>query len=555
MTVACVSLPIAADTAFDYWVPAGLAVERGSLVRVRLGRRPLVGVVVDIADATDVSREKLQPIAAVLGGMPALSGDLLDLGRFVSDYYQEPLGRVLAQMLPPFGAGDAGVAGRTRTVPAAYRLTEEGRNALSGELARAPRARALYEQWRNAPDWLLTAEATALLPPHLKRTLRRWRDAGWAEDVAVPLPFSPDASAAGSVLLNAEQRSAVAAIDAAHDRFAPFLLEGVTGSGKTEVYLAAAAACIARGRQALLLVPEINLTPQFAQRIAATLPGRRTVTLHSRLAAGERRRHWRQPPTARPTSCSARGLPCSRRCRGSASSSSTKSTIRRSSSRRASVTTAAMSRSGGRDSVACRSCWAAQRHRWRRSCMRSEAATACSRYRNARWRRRGFRGLRFFPCREGAAADGVGERLLAAIEMRLARGEQSLVFINRRGFAPSLLCAACGWQAGCTRCSARLVVHRDAGALALPSLRLRRDASARMSRMRQCRPPASGPRHAAAGARAGRCGFLPRGSRESIATARAASARSQRCATRSKQASSTSSSARRCWPRATTSRA
>ncbi len=95
-------------------------------------------------------------------------------------------------------------------------------------------------------------------------------------------------------MLNEDQRKAVAAIEAARDGFAPFLLEGVTGSGKTDVYLAAAAACIARGRQALLLVPEINLTPQFAQRIAEMLPGRRTVTLHSRLAAGTRRRCWRE---------------------------------------------------------------------------------------------------------------------------------------------------------------------------------------------------------------------------------------------------------------------
>ena len=94
--------------------------------------------------------------------------------------------------------------------------------------------------------------------------------------------------------LNAEQQRAVAAIAQAHGRFAPFLLDGITGSGKTEVYLAAAARCIAGGHQALLLVPEINLTPQLLQRIASALPRRRAVTLHSGLPAAMRRRHWRE---------------------------------------------------------------------------------------------------------------------------------------------------------------------------------------------------------------------------------------------------------------------
>ncbi len=464
MTIVRVAVPMATEAAFDYWVPAGLAVEPGSLVRVRLGRRPLVGVVVDIVQTAGVPREKLQPLAAIIGDMPALSADLLALARFVADYYQEPLGRVLAQMIPPFGAS-SGSEGRARAFPVAQRLTGEGRIALPRELARAPRARSLYERWREAPGALLTAEDVALLPPHLKRTLRAWARAGWVEEAAVASDSAPRASGAAGMRLNPEQRRAVAAIDAAGDAYAPFLLEGVTGSGKTEVYLAAAAACIARGRQALLLVPEINLTPQFARRIADMLPGRRTVTLHSRLAAAARRRCWQQAAEGGAdlvlgtrlavfTPMPRLGLivvdeehdPSFKQQDGVRYHGRDVAVWR---ARQRGVPIMLGSATPSLETLV----HAQRGHYGLLPLPRRAAAPA------------GLPALAFFPCREGAAAEGIGERLLAAIAARLSRGEQSLVFINRRGFAPSLLCASCGWQAGCTRCTARLVVHRDAGLL------------------------------------------------------------------------------------------
>ena len=462
MTIARVALPVGADASFDYWVPAGLAVQRGALVRVRLGRRPLIGVVVDMVDATDVPRDKLQPVAAIVGEMPVLSGDLLDLAHFVADYYQESLGRVLAQMFPPLGA-DTRTGRHVERI--SYRLTDEGLNALPAELTRAPRARALYEQWRNAPSALLAAEAVGTLAPYLKRTLRRWRDVGWVEEIAGSArPFS-EPSAAGGMILNADQQASVAAIDAARDAFAPFLLEGVTGSGKTEVYLAAAEACIARGRQALLLVPEINLTPQFAQRIADALPRRRLVMLHSRLAAGARRRHWREAADG------AADLVLGTRLAVFAPmprlglvvvDEEHDPSFKQQDGVRYHARDVAVWRARqrgvpivlGSATPSLETLVHAERGHYRLLTLPRRAVAPAR-----------FAALAFFPLREGAAADGIGERLLAAIETRLQRGEQSLVFINRRGFAPSLLCSSCGWQAGCTRCTARLVVHRDAGAL------------------------------------------------------------------------------------------
>ncbi len=156
MAVARIALPVAALAAFDYWIPDGLVVGRGALVRVRLAGRALAGVVVDVVPTSTVAREKLQPLAEVRDDLPALPEDLLDLAEFVARYYQEPLGLVLAQMLPPLVALPSRTAPSRRAVTA-LRLTEPGRIALPVALARAPRAGALYDEWKAAPKSILAA--------------------------------------------------------------------------------------------------------------------------------------------------------------------------------------------------------------------------------------------------------------------------------------------------------------------------------------------------------------------------------------------------------------
>ena len=221
MTIARVALPVALDRSFDYWAPEGLALMRGSIVRVQLARRSLIGVVVAITSESAVIREQLQPIDEVIS-LPPLSDDVLALCEFVAGYYQQPLGMALGLAVPPLGA----------------------RRAL----------RASAE----------TAE-----------------------------PMLPIAAAP----LNDDQQAAVDVIRAAAGTFATFLLQGVTGSGKTDVFLAAAATAIAQGGQVLLLVPEINLTPQLEARVRDALPRARAVTLHSGLSDGERRAHWNAAST------------------------------------------------------------------------------------------------------------------------------------------------------------------------------------------------------------------------------------------------------------------
>jgi primosomal protein N' (replication factor Y) len=391
MPVVRVALPVAVPTSFDYWVPEGIAMGRGALVRVKLARRLLAGVVVEVLDRSDIPRERLQPVEATLPDVPPLPSDLLEVGSFVASYYQEPLGLVIAQMIPPL---------------------------------RAPRG----------------------------SSTRR--------DEPVASPHST-ASATAAARLNDDQRRALAAIPLAQQQFAPFLLQGVTGSGKTEVYLGAAAAAIAQGGQVLILVPEINLTPQLLQRITDALPGRNAVMLHSRVSAGERLRHWK--------AAAAGGIDVVLGTRLAVFTPLPRlALIVVDEEHDPSFKQQDGVRYHGRDVAV----WRArqreipillgsatpsletlvQAQRGRYGCLRLPRRAAAS----AELPR-----VTFVPNRDVSALEGMSAALIEAIELRLAREEQSLVFINRRGFAPSLLCGSCGWQAGCPRCSARLVVHRD----------------------------------------------------------------------------------------------
>ncbi len=458
MTVARVALPVAIDRTFDYWIPEGLAVAVGALVRVDLAGRPLVGIVVDVGEGSDAEPGSLVPLREVVTDLAPLPPDVLALAGFVADYYQAPLGQVLALALPPLG--DGGTPGSDRR-PQAMTLTARGRAELAARLARAPRARELYALFAAAPEGILDVDALQALPERLHTVRRAWARAGWIE------PAMPTAGHASprQVELNAEQGAAVAAIEAAAGVYQPLLLQGITGSGKTDVYLAAATAAIARGRQVLLLVPEINLTPQFERRVLAALPGRRLVTLHSGLPAAERRHRWQDAAAGRADLVLGTRLavftPLPRLGLVVVDEEHDPS-FKQQDSVRYHARDVAIWRARhrgvpcvlGTATPALESLHRAQqgRYAWLRLSRRAVAPAMLP-------------PLRLVPDRSTKAGEGMGEPLLAALAARLERGEQSLVFINRRGYAPALLCSACGWQPGCPGCSARLVVHRDAGSL------------------------------------------------------------------------------------------
>jgi primosomal protein N' (replication factor Y) len=450
-----VALPVATNQLFDYWSPSGLEIQRGSVLRVRLGQRRLLGIAVDRADATNLAPERLAPIDELVTALPRLPEDLCALAQFVSEYYQQPIGQCFAQLLPPLGA----TAGIHEPLARRYRLTAGGHAALGGLAAtRSARLRQL-QQVLCAPEGAATDELRRL-GGHAWRTFGVWRKQRFVEPVPEEAGIAP-----GSTVLNADQRAAIINAMAEMDRFAPSLLQGVTGSGKTEVYFEAVTRAVAAGRQALLLVPEINLTPQLEQRIKSALPGASLAVLHSGLPSAARLSRWL---------AAARGdvqlvvgtrlavftpLPrlglivvdeehdVSFKQQDGVRYHARDVAVYRARLRNVPILLGSATPSLESYAHARRG-----RYRWLRLPQRAIAQSILP-------------SVRLVPNRVSDSREGLGSALRQAIADRVARTEQTLLFINRRGFAPSLLCVACAWKAMCPRCAARLVVHRDAGTL------------------------------------------------------------------------------------------
>ncbi|HTL76122.1 MAG TPA: primosomal protein N' [Casimicrobiaceae bacterium] len=260
--------------------------------------------------------------------------------------------------------------------------------------------------------------------------------------------------------LNAAQAEALAVIGAS-ETFVVTLLHGVTGSGKTNVYLAAAQRAVARGGQVLILVPEINLTPQFEGRVRAALPNVRAVTLHSRLAAGVRRANWDAAAAGDAQVVLATRLgvfaPLPRLSLIVVDEEHDDS-FKQQDGVRYHARDLAVWRAQRRDVPIVLGSATPSLETWTRArAGRCQIATLAKR---ADVRARPP-AVRFVPVRGGDAHDGVTPGLQSAMAARVARNEQSLIFVNRRGYAPSLKCAACGFESQCPRCASRLVVHRS----------------------------------------------------------------------------------------------
>ena len=297
----------------------------------------------------------------------------------------------------------------------------------------------------------------ASLPPRLRQVSRR------KLAPAEPPPVVGDARAA--VVPNPEQRAAIDLVLAGRDRFHPVLLHGDTGSGKTEVYLHLIADTLARGRQALMLVPEIGLTPQLEEQVRARFPGWRLVSAHSHLGEGERAAGWLAAQSGAASIVLGTRLAVLMPFRDLG-------LVIVDEEHDGSYKQQEGLRYSARD-VAVR-----RAQRLRIPVVLGSATPSLETYANAREGRytlarlasRAVPGasppaVRTVDTRADCPHEGLTFALVQAMRARLSRGEQSLVFVNRRGFAPVLFCRACTWHSACTRCSANLVLHRGDGEL------------------------------------------------------------------------------------------
>jgi primosomal protein N' (replication factor Y) len=454
MKIIRVALDVPIATLFDYRCDDASEADIGSRVQVPFGKKTLVGIIIEITADTSVALNRLKAALCVLRDVPPLSVDDLRLLQFASAYYQYPLGATVMNALP---ARLRRIGKLPRQTSACYALTAAGAAAMPEALpARTTVKRRLLELFRQKRVLdVATIKALAATAP---AALRQLLALGWVEpsDPSPPAAAIP-ATAGARPTLTPQQEEAAHAILRGLDGFHPFVLLGVTGSGKTEVYLRAAEAALTAGRQVLLLVPEIALTPQLESLVRARFPDFPLVCLHSGLNEGERLQHWLAAQSGRARIVMGTRLavfvPLPQA-----------GLIIVDEEHDTSYKQAEGLRYSARDLAIVR---AQQR---KLPIVLGSATPALETYHNAitnRYRlleltQRINAALPHIECvatRDEKLQDGLSQRLIGAIDARLARGEQSMLFINRRGYAPVLMCHDCGWLSGCHRCSAQLVLH------------------------------------------------------------------------------------------------
>lgn len=441
-----VALPVPLPQCFDYTAESIAPGDLGRCVRVPFGRGEKTGLIVALPDAAELPVERLKPVIAIQREAPALPADWLALVEFTARYYQHPLGEVVAMALPPRLRRADAVAGAE--ADPLLELSAAGRQALA-DSKRESRALALLRS--------LDADGPSrrqLLRDHHGPAVSDALKRGWI----TPGSAADPAQMAGAPTLTDEQQAAVASLSEGFGCFQPFLLFGVTGSGKTEVYLRLVQQVIAGGGQALILVPEIALTPQLEGRVAGRFPAARVVSLHSALAEGARSQGFVQAMEGRAdivlgtrlsvfTPLPRLGLivvdeehDASYKQHEGVRYSARDLAIWRARQRSVPIVL-------GSATPSLESWHAAETGRYKRVELASRAVAAT------------LPKVRPVDVRREKLQHGLSEHLLRAVEVRLQKGEQSLIFLNRRGYAPVLSCPSCGWVSRCPHCTANMVLH------------------------------------------------------------------------------------------------
>ncbi|GAA0914897.1 primosomal protein N' [Rothia nasimurium] len=444
-----VALPVPLLTLFDYLPPEAGIAQAGSRVRVPFGKGEMVGVVIDPTAEAAVGAKRLKRAHEVLDDAPLLDAELLTTLAWAADYWAGAPGEAVANALPL-------ALREPRPLPPtgreAWALTTQGRSARDARSRKGGSA-ALLDALYDGPR---AADELGLSLPDWRAAARRLLDAGLVEKLELE-DNTLAASPAPGPTLSDEQVAAVAAVGEGFGRFQPYLLDGVTGSGKTEVYLALIERALAEGRQTLLLVPEIGLAPQTVRRLRERL-GVTIEVLHSNLAEGERARAWLRARngTARViigtrsavfTPLPAAGL------------------IIVDEEHDSSYKQQEGFRYHARDLALVR----AKAHGvpvvlgTATPSLETLANVEAGRYRSLLLRARPGATqptrVQIVDMRAQRLDHGLSPTLVNAVAACVGRGEQALVFRNRRGYAPVLLCHDCGWHADCPRCDRPMTLH------------------------------------------------------------------------------------------------
>ena len=455
-----VALDVPLSTLFDYSVSDAMQLEIGQRVVVPFGRKEVVGIALEWATQSELASSRIKSVLRVLDDVPPLPQELLTLLRFCSDYYHYPLGMVALSALP---ARLRDAAPFTAKQALTYRLSSAGEVL---DLATLPKRRVvqrrILQTLRLGPgSGAQLRELSASAPAALKALL----EAGWVE-VCAPSARSAHVFQDAHALTD-EQQQAVDAVTR-QSGYGCFLLHGITGSGKTEVYVHLMHAMLQPrpefgrrgGGQVLLLVPEINLTPQLEHYFRSRFPDVEMVSLHSGLADGERAQNWLKAQSG-----------AARIVLGTRLAVFTPlpelnlilvdeehdASFKQQDGLRYSARDVAIFRANQRGVPIVLGSATPSLESWHNA--------QSGRYQLLQLTQRAVQPatlpvVRCLDVNQLPVQEGLSEPLLAAIESRLQRREQSLIFLNRRGYAPVLMCTACGWLSECKHCAGKLVLHR-----------------------------------------------------------------------------------------------
>ena len=450
-----VNVPLSRE--FDYLPPKdGPAPAPGCRVLVQFGPRRQVGLVLAHAADSELAPGKLRRCLEVLDDTPLLAAEDLKLIRFTSSYYHHPIGEVVAAALPALLRQGRPLHPVVETVA----VTDLGRAAdIEALTKRAPRQAEVLETLCDAGGDGLEADHLTELLPNWRRAAKALFEKGLIERFDARSPEFDETLAPAATPgpeLNDDQRAALATLRGGKDVGA-FLIEGVTGSGKTEVYLQRMQDVLDEGRQVLVLVPEIGLTPQLVARLRKRL-GIEPALLHSGLTDNERLAAWRAARSG-----------AARLVVGTRSAIFTPlakpGLIVVDEEHDHSFKQQEGLRYSARDLAIVRA---------RNLGVPVILGTATPTLEMLRHCQSGTYELIRLPTRAGGAkpptmhlvdtirspaTDGISEPLAAAIDSHLGAGGQALIFLNRRGFAPTLICSSCGHIEGCERCDSRMTVH------------------------------------------------------------------------------------------------
>ncbi|MDO5666612.1 MAG: primosomal protein N' [Alcaligenaceae bacterium] len=421
------ALPLA--DLFDYRLPEGMQALIGQRVRVPFGSKELIGLVIEKPEQPSFEESSIKEVLEVYDDLPPMPADWIEFGRFAGSYYQRPLGEALLPTMPtPLRNPKAYTGVRSAGGPV-QRLLNRQVSAAKKVARAAKKAAKLATEALPSEDTSTTESTQQVQRPQLSEA----QQAAFEHIIAI-------------------------------DGYRTVLLHGVTGSGKTEVYLHAAEHILAAGKQVMILVPEINLSPQLRRKFQDRFPNEQIAVMHSSLSDGERLAAWVAVQTGEA------GIILGTRMAIFAPVQEL-GLIVIDEEHDPSYKQLDALRYSARDLAVWRA------HQLSIPVVLGSATPSLETWHHAKEGKYDLCSLpervgvtafkpsfEFIDTRKEALVEGISQLMLDEIEQCIARGQQALVFINRRGFAPVLHCPSCAWNSECTRCSAFMVMHRfDSG--------------------------------------------------------------------------------------------